>query len=110
LETKLVPDHNPRFGVTGGTRIHLGDVHSVTARLFALGHSALVWNRTSTSWASARRHHQIGYEGIVVAGVVPGHEHRRYSVVREHTRRATNRFGDEDSNLDEQDQSLPACH
>src|SRR3954453_14750826 len=39
--------------------------------------SALVWNRTSSSWFSARRHHQIGYKGIVVAGVVPGHGHRR---------------------------------
>jgi hypothetical protein len=99
LETKLVPDHNPTFWVAGGTRIHLGDVHSVTARLFALGHSALVWNRTSTSWASARRHHQIGYKGIVV-----------YSIVRERVRCATKLFGDEDLNLDEQGQSLPACH
>jgi hypothetical protein len=38
---------------------------------------ALVWNRTSVSCASGRRHHQIGYKGIVVAGVVPGHGHRR---------------------------------
>src|SRR5215471_16172384 len=37
---------------------------------------ALVWNRTSISCASGRRHHQIGYKGIVVAGVVPGHGHR----------------------------------
>jgi hypothetical protein len=33
-----------------------------------------------------------------------------YSVVRERVRCATNLFGDEDSNLDEQGQSLPACH
>src|SRR5215467_13992808 len=39
--------------------------------------SALVWNRTSVSCASGRRHHQIGYKGIVVAGVVPGHGHRQ---------------------------------
>jgi hypothetical protein len=38
---------------------------------------ALVWNRTSVSCSSNRRHHQIGYQGIVVAGVVPGHGHRR---------------------------------
>ena len=34
---------------------------------------APVWNRTSISWASARRHRQIGFRGVVVAGVVPGH-------------------------------------
>ena len=38
---------------------------------------APVWNRTSISCASGRRHHQIGYESIIVAGVVPGHGHRR---------------------------------
>ena len=38
---------------------------------------ALVWNRTSIPCASGRRHHQIGYEDIVVAGVVPGHGHRQ---------------------------------
>ena len=48
-----------------------------SSTLMPLRLCALVWNRTSTSWTSARRHHQIGYEGIVVAGVVPGHGHRR---------------------------------
>ena len=38
---------------------------------------ALVWNRTSVSCASGRRHHQIGYDDNFVAGVVPGHGHRR---------------------------------
>jgi hypothetical protein len=37
---------------------------------------ALVWNRTSISCASDRRHHQIGFESNVVAGVVPGHGYR----------------------------------
>jgi hypothetical protein len=79
LETKLVPDHNPRTSsawgesnphgpgpkpggqplthtqrwVAGGTRIHLGDVHSVTARLFALGHSAPARNRTEPGRSSS---------------------------------------------------------
>jgi hypothetical protein len=98
---------------------------------------ALVWNRTSTSWASARRHHQIGYKGIVVAGVVPGHEHRRlfgcqrarslrHESVRGRgfePRRAGSKpaglpladprsamFRDQDLNLDICVQSAAACH
>ena len=99
--------------------------------------SALVWNRTSTSWTSARRHHQIGYEGIVVAGVVPGHGHRRlfgFHRARSLRNRAVRgrgfeprragskpaglsladprsaRFRDQDSNLDCCVQSAGACH
>jgi hypothetical protein len=33
-----------------------------------------------------------------------------YSVFKERGRCVKNLFGDEDSNLDEQGQSLPACH
>jgi hypothetical protein len=50
------------------TGAHLTELHP---------EGALVWNRTSISRSSAGRHHQIGYEGVLVAGVVPGHEHRR---------------------------------
>ena len=42
---------------------------------------APVWNRTSISCSSGRRHHQIGFESKIVAGdqgwSLPGHGHRR---------------------------------
>ena len=45
------------------------------------GVRAPVWNRTSISCASGRRHHQIGFESKIVAGdqgwSLPGHGHRR---------------------------------
>jgi hypothetical protein len=53
-------------------------VHSATCRATTpRPPCALVWDRTSTSWSSARRHHQIGYEGVVAAGLASGHGHRR---------------------------------
>jgi hypothetical protein len=59
---------------------------------------ALVWNRTSISCASGRRHHQIGYEGIVVAGWCPATGIVDYSVVRERVRCATHPRGSGESN------------
>jgi hypothetical protein len=73
--------------------------------------SALVWNRTSVSCSSGRRHHQIGYKGMLWPGWSPATGIVDYSVVRELLRCAMkNSFGDEGSNLDLQGQGLPACH
>jgi hypothetical protein len=38
---------------------------------------APVWNRTSTSWTSARRHHQIGYGSISLIGLASDQAHPR---------------------------------
>ena len=48
---------------------------------------ALVWNRTSISCASNRRHHQIGFESIIVAGCVcPATGIVIYLIVKERAR------------------------
>jgi hypothetical protein len=62
--------------------------------------SALVWNRTSVSCSSGRRHHQIGYKGKLWPGWCPATGIVDYSVVKDLLRCATKSFGDEDSNLD----------
>ena len=62
---------------------------------------ALVWNRTSVSCSSGRRHHQIGYKGMMWPGWSPATGIVDYSVVKELLRCAMKTsFGDEDSNLD----------
>jgi hypothetical protein len=76
----IYPSSTLKSGHTGlkpDNRPHAVRSRTENSRTNMCPASALVWNRTSTSWASARRHHQIGYKGIVVAGVVPGHGHRR---------------------------------
>src|SRR4051812_5780553 len=57
------------------------------------GHSAPVWNRTSISCASGRRHHQIGFESKIVAGdhqkamvACPATGIVNYLIVKDHPR------------------------
>jgi hypothetical protein len=75
------------------TGAHLPELHPEIV-------GALVWNRTSVSCSSGRRHHQIGYKGKLWPGCCPATGIVDYSVVKDLLRCATKSFGDEDSNLD----------
>ena len=76
LETRLIPDRYPRVSVAGTAPAASGSRNRRSSKPSSTLMRALVWNRTSISCVSNRRHHQIGFESIIVAGSLPGHGHR----------------------------------